>query len=59
MPQTLSGLLEERELAGAELGTILQTRLGITGPWQVTGKNELPFAERVQMEAWDVRNWSL
>ena len=32
--------------------------------WEVyrklmTGKNELPFIERVKMEAWYVRNWSL
>jgi undecaprenyl-phosphate galactose phosphotransferase len=52
-------LPEEREAAGPELGTILQTRPGITGLWQVTGKNELPFRERVSIEAWYVRNWSL
>lgn len=52
-------LPEERESAGPELNTILQTRPGITGLWQVTGKNELPFRERVSIEAWYVRNWSL
>jgi len=29
------------------------------GLWQVSGKNELLFQERVRMEAWYVRNRSL
>lgn len=51
-------LPEERELAGPGLGTILQTKPGISGLWQVSGKNAIPFLERVQIEAWYVRNWS-
>jgi len=49
----------ERDMAGAELGTILQARPWMTGLWQVSGRNEVPFEKRVQMEAWYVRNWSL
>jgi len=52
-------LPEERGEAGTDLVTIHQTKPGITGLWQVTGKNELPFSERVQIEAWYVRNWSM
>lgn len=34
-------------------------RPGITGPWQVGGRNYVTFARRVELESWYVRNWSL
>src|SRR6202012_5716487 len=34
-------------------------RPGITGPWQVSGRNHLTFKERVTLEAWYARNWNL
>jgi len=34
-------------------------RPGITGPWQVSGRNQLTFKERVMLEACYARNWSL
>jgi undecaprenyl-phosphate galactose phosphotransferase len=34
-------------------------RPGITGPWQVSGRNHLTFQQRVALEAWYARNWSL
>jgi undecaprenyl-phosphate galactose phosphotransferase len=34
-------------------------RPGISGPWQVSGRNKLTFKERVALEAWYARNWSL
>jgi undecaprenyl-phosphate galactose phosphotransferase len=34
-------------------------RPGITGPWQVSGRNQLTFKERVALESWYARNWSL
>ncbi len=33
-------------------------RPGITGPWQVSGRNKLTFNERVELEACYARNWS-
>lgn len=39
--------------------TILLANPGITGLWQVNGRNEIDFEGRVRMEAWYVRNWSL
>ncbi|MEZ5451883.1 MAG: exopolysaccharide biosynthesis polyprenyl glycosylphosphotransferase [Thiothrix sp.] len=36
-----------------------QVRPGITGLWQVSGRNELSYAERVQLDVWYVRNWSV
>ncbi len=35
-----------------------QVRPGITGLWQVSGRNETTYAERVAMDAYYVRNWS-
>jgi len=51
-------LPEERDLAGAELETIFRVKPGMTGLWQVSGRNNVPFKERVQMEAWYVQNRS-
>lgn len=31
---------------------------GITGLWQVSGRNELDFKERTNLDVWYVRNWS-
>jgi Undecaprenyl-phosphate galactose phosphotransferase WbaP len=32
---------------------------GITGLWQVSGRNDVSYAQRVKMDSWYVRNWSL
>jgi lipopolysaccharide/colanic/teichoic acid biosynthesis glycosyltransferase len=34
-------------------------RPGITGPWQVSGRNRLTFAERIQLERDYICGWSL
>jgi len=52
-------LPRERERIGSHLATILQARPGMTGFWQVNGKNQLTFEDRVRLEVWYVRNWSL
>ncbi len=31
---------------------------GITGLWQVSGRNDVSYDERVMMDVWYVRNWS-
>ena len=31
----------------------------MTGYWQVHGRNDVTYEERVQMDSWYVRNWSL
>ena len=38
---------------------ILRVPPGITGPWQVAGRNRTSFSERIQMDAYYVRNWSV
>lgn len=32
---------------------------GITGMWQVSGRSDTTYAERVAMDTWYVRNWSV
>lgn len=32
---------------------------GITGMWQVSGRNDTTYPERVAMDTWYVRNWSV
>jgi Undecaprenyl-phosphate galactose phosphotransferase WbaP len=39
--------------------TILRTPPGITGLWQVSGRNKLTFDQRLQLDDYYVRNWSL
>lgn len=34
-------------------------RPGITGLWQVSGRNDIAYERRVHLDAWYVRNWSL
>jgi Undecaprenyl-phosphate galactose phosphotransferase WbaP len=52
-------LPQERHRVGADLSTILSARPGMTGLWQVSGRNEMTLDDRVQLEAWYVRNWTL
>lgn len=34
-------------------------RPGITGLWQVSGRNDVDYDERVTFDEWYVKNWSL
>ena len=38
---------------------IFQVRPGLTGWWQVNGRNNLSFSERTQLDLYYVFNWSL
>ena len=38
---------------------ILSIKPGITGPWQVSGRNEIPFTRRTQLDAAYARKQSL
>jgi undecaprenyl-phosphate galactose phosphotransferase len=52
-------LPRELDRIGADLPIILAARPGMTGFWQVNGKNRLTLEDRIRLEAWYVRNWSL
>jgi Undecaprenyl-phosphate galactose phosphotransferase WbaP len=42
---------------GDKLGLYLQVRPGITGIWQVSGRNDCGYDQRIEMDALYVRNW--
>jgi len=52
-------LLRELEKMGGYRKTILKTLPGMAGLWQVSGRNELTFEDRLRLEEYYVRNWSL
>jgi UDP-galactose-lipid carrier transferase len=37
----------------------LMVKPGITGLWQVSGRNDIGYADRVHLDSWYVRNWTL
>lgn len=37
----------------------LMVRPGITGLWQVSGRNDVDYEQRVYLDTWYVKNWSL
>lgn len=49
----------ELDRYGEAKGYYLAVRPGITGLWQVSGRNETSYRQRVLLDAWYVRNWSL
>lgn len=50
---------EELEKYGEYLDDYLMVRPGITGMWQVNGRSDTTYEERVHMDSWYVRNWSI
>lgn len=52
-------LPEEIPMMGERSSIILMAKPGITGYWQVSGRNDVTFNERVNMESWYVYNWTL
>ncbi len=49
----------QQDFYGDDLMYYESVRPGITGPWQVSGRNKLAFKERVALEGWYARNWNL
>lgn len=50
---------EELERYGEALRDYLSVRPGVTGLWQVSGRNDTGYAQRVMLDAWYVRNRSV
>ena len=52
-------LPREKEQMGYYTETIIKTRPGVTGLWQVSGRNDVTFEKRLTLDCWYIRNWSL
>jgi len=52
-------MLDEKEKIGKEIETILAVKPGITGLWQVSGRNNVDFDSRIELDIWYIRNWNL
>ncbi len=49
----------EVENIGKQMGIITKVKPGITGLWQVSGRSQLTFEERLQLDEYYVKNWSI
>ncbi|OQC14003.1 MAG: UDP-glucose:undecaprenyl-phosphate glucose-1-phosphate transferase [Lentisphaerae bacterium ADurb.Bin082] len=49
---------QERELYGEHLTDLLTVQPGMTGLWQVSGRSNTTYAERVALDMHYVENWS-
>jgi Undecaprenyl-phosphate galactose phosphotransferase WbaP len=49
---------DEIPIYGGAYELYSQVRPGITGLWQVSGRNDLPYEERVDLDTYYIRNWS-
>jgi undecaprenyl-phosphate galactose phosphotransferase len=52
-------LPRESKDIGVTQSEILRVSPGVTGPWQVSGRNHTLFSDRVRMDAYYVRDWSI
>ncbi|MCX6562517.1 MAG: undecaprenyl-phosphate galactose phosphotransferase WbaP [Candidatus Aminicenantes bacterium] len=72
LPQVLNVLLGEMSLVGPrpylheeleevkQMKSILfQVKPGVTGLWQTSGRSLVPFEERLRLDEYYIRNWSL
>jgi exopolysaccharide production protein ExoY len=49
----------ERELYGKDFSFYCAVRPGLSGLWQISGRSNLSYAERVKLDCSYVHNWSL
>lgn len=52
-------LPREKEILDKSSAFISRIKPGITGLWQVRGRNLLPFKKRILLDEYYIRNWSL
>jgi len=52
-------MLNEKEKIGSKINMVLAVKPGITGLWQVSGRSDVDFHSRVDMDVYYTRNWNL
>jgi len=52
-------MIIEKEKIASKLDMVLAVKPGITGLWQVSGRNDVDFNSRVDMDVYYTRNWTL
>jgi exopolysaccharide production protein ExoY len=52
-------IAEELPRYDTHLPEYLQARPGMTGVWQISGRNTLDYAQRVALDCEYIRNWSI
>ena len=50
---------DEMARYGEYINDYLMVKPGITGMWQVSGRSDTNYKQRVQLDSWYVRNWSV
>jgi Undecaprenyl-phosphate galactose phosphotransferase WbaP len=46
-------------LYGGAFASYKRVRLGITGLWQISGRNHLTFSQRASLDCYTIQNWSV
>ncbi len=49
----------EVERYGEDISYYYETRPGLTGLWQVSGRTGTSYAQRVRLDTWYVKNWTM
>lgn len=49
---------EELERYKHTSGYYMEARPGISGLWQISGRNDIEYAYRVRLDVWYIKNWS-
>jgi Undecaprenyl-phosphate galactose phosphotransferase WbaP len=52
-------VMAEVERYKGDIQYYFETRPGVTGLWQVSGRNDTSYAHRVHLDSWYVKNWTL